>query len=244
MVEDGLLPGGNGASAFQSEPAYFHNSLVHLYRGEMQRLTTWRARLDVTTHWAILLTTGITTFTLGSTLLPHYILLLGLAINTIFMIIEARRYQHLHHSKWRIQLLEHNYFAGILCPGETNREPTWRRQLGMDLETPHFTIGLFLASRLRLRRNYLMLFYFITAVWLTKIFIHPRSPSSVSEFYQRLAMGELFSSGFGAITAVSFLLLGTALVIFTPSEEVLERWSSTRRTEMSQATSHPGSSGR
>ena len=127
--------------------------MVHLYRGEMHRMTTWRARLDTTSHWAILLTTGMTTFALGSHELPHFILLLGLAINTIFMLMEARRYQHLHHSKWRIQLLEHNYFASQLWPREALKERNWRQQLGEDLEQPHFTISILLAARLRLRRT-------------------------------------------------------------------------------------------
>ena len=43
-------------------------------------MMVWRERFDATTNWAILLTTGRTTFTLGSERTPHYVLLLGLAI--------------------------------------------------------------------------------------------------------------------------------------------------------------------
>lgn len=211
----------------------FHTGMAHFYRGEMHRMTTWRVRLDATAHWAILLTTGMTTFTLGSTALPHYILLLGLAINCIFMLIEARRYQHLHHSKWRIRLLEHNYFASMLCPLRTLPEPNWRDQLGVDLQQPHFTISLFMAARLRLRRNYLMLLYFITAVWLTKLFIHPASPASVGELYTRFAMGGLFPSWFVASTATAFVLGATLLAALTPSEETLENWTQRRHAELS-----------
>ena len=226
------LPTDIGAP--QPDPDCFHTSMVHLYRGEMHRMTTWRSRLDTTSHWAILLTTGMTTFALGSRDLPHFILLLGLAINTIFMLMEARRYQHLHHSKWRIQLLEHNYFASQLRPGVTPKEPTWRRQLSDDLEQPHFTISLFLSARLRLRRNYLMLVYFITAVWLAKLLIHPHAPATAREFYSRLSVGELFPPWFVVATAAVFLALASLLAVLTPSEEVLERWTLRQQSGLSQ----------
>jgi len=199
--------------------------MVHFYRGEMQRMTVWRTRLDTTTHWAIILTTGLTTFTLGTTSVPHFIMLLGLAFNTIFMLIEGRRYQHLHHSKWRLNLLEHNYFGPQLRQNVALLEPTWRQQLCMDLQTPHFTISRLMGLRLRLRRNYLMLVYFIFAVWLTKVYIHPRGPVSVLEFYERLVVGELLPSWFVVLTAAVFMVGVTALAVLTPSEENLERWS-------------------
>jgi uncharacterized membrane protein len=215
-------------------PDGFHGALAHLYRGEMHRMTIWRTRLDATASWAILLTTGMTTFTLGTLGTPHYILLLGLAINCIFMLMEARRYQHLHHSKWRLRLLEHNYFAQLLCPTRELPEPRWRVQLALDLERPHYTIGLFMAARLRLRRNYLMLLYFTTAVWATKLFIHPHSPGSLAELYRRLEMGGLFPSWFVATTASVFLLGATLLAAITPSEETLERWTREKQAELSQ----------
>jgi uncharacterized membrane protein len=218
------------------DPGQFHMATVHLYRGEMQRMVVWRSRLDQTTHWALLLTAGITTFALGAVLVPHFIMLLGLAINTLCMIIEGRRYQHLHHSKWRINLLEHNFFASCLCPLDPLLEPTWRQQLSSDLGRPHFTIGHVMAIRLRLRRNYLMLFYFITAVWLTKLFIHPTSVSSVAELYQRLAVGTLLPSWFVAASAALFIGAVTVMAVLTPSEERLERWTKEERTRLVSAS--------
>lgn len=221
------------------EPSNFHTSMAHLYRAEMNRMTAWRTRLDATTHWAILLTTGMTTFTFGSPQIPHYILLLGLAVNAIFMFIEARRYQHLHHSKWRLALLEHNYFAGLLCPTHARREPTWREQLGSDLEQPHITIRLSMAARLRLRRNYVVLFFFSTATWLTKVFVHPDGPKSLDDFYQRLAVGELLPSWFVLVTACCFTVASAAIAWSAPSEEYLERWTKEHRAEMTRSRGKP-----
>lgn len=82
----------------------FHTAMAHFYRGELNRLTVWHVRLDTTTNWAILLTAGMTTFTLGSEKTPHYVLLLGSIIGMCLM-IEARRYQHVHRSACRLRLL-------------------------------------------------------------------------------------------------------------------------------------------
>ena len=219
----------SGQKDCRQEPPYFHTAIAHLYRAEMSRMTVWRQRLDTTSNWAIILTFGMSTFVLGSITTPHYVMLLGLAIVSICLLIEARRYQRLHHSKWRLSLFDHNYFANMLWPPVKLPEPEWRRQLAYDLRRPHFTMSWVLATRLRLRRNYLMLVYFITAVWLTKVFIHPTSPAHLSEFYERLTVGGLFPSWFVAITAFSFTVVASLLGLLTPSEEALEHWTGDRK---------------
>jgi len=196
--------------------------MAHLYRGEMQRMTVWRSRLDTTSNWAILLTTGMTTFALGSTTIPHYILLLCLALIGICMVIEARRYRHMLHSKWRVHVLEANYFGHQICPNEPVSDPGWRERLAEDLRNPTLRTSLLMAFRLRLRRNYLLLVYFISAVWLTKIFLHPVGAKDVYEFSERLAVGEMIASWFVAITAAFFVLTCTALAALSPSEEAME----------------------
>jgi uncharacterized membrane protein len=205
------------------EPVGFHTAMVHLYRGEMNRMTVWRSRLDTTSNWAILLSTGIATFTLGSPVIPHFTLLLGLALIGICILIEARRYRLLLHSMWRIQVLEAHYFHGFLCPSSSDEKTSWKEELARDLRHPCFTIGTFLALRMRLRRNYLLLVYFVSAVWLAKVFIHPQSAADIFEFHARLAVGELFPSWFVAITATLFVLAATVLAIKTPGEETVIR---------------------
>jgi uncharacterized membrane protein len=228
LVDPCVPPAGVEANAY-------HTSMAHMYRGEVQRMTVWRQRLDTTSNWAILLTFGMTTFALGSRDVPHYILLLGLAIISICLVIEARRYRHLHHSEWRVALVEHNYFARLLSPGDSTPEPAWRRMLAKDLEHPRFTLSWFMATRLRLRKNYLMLVYFITAAWLTKVFMHPHSPATLREFYDRLALGDLFSSWFVAVTAGLFILCCTGLAALTPTEDSLREWSRSVRRASNQA---------
>jgi uncharacterized membrane protein len=210
---DALLPVAEAGGAF-------HTAMAHLYRGEIHRMTVWRSRLDATSHWAMLLTVGMTTFTLGAAGVPHFILLLGLALNTMCMVIEARRYQHLHQSEWRLGLLERGYFVRLLTGGAP--EPEWRERLATDLRRPCATLSLFAAARIRLRRNYLMLLLFVTAVWVTKVFIHPVSARSVGEFYARLAVADAIPSWFVAASACVFVVLSGALAL-TRSPDALER---------------------
>ena len=204
-------------------PEGFHTAMVHLYRGEMNRMTVWRSRLDTTSNWAILLSTGLATFTLGSPSIPHFTMLLGLCLIGICILIEARRYRLLLHSMWRLHVLETHYFGEQLWPPSSEEKTYWREELAWDLERPRFTIGTFMALRMRLRRNYLLLVYFVSAVWLAKVFIHPQSAANILEFHTRLAVGDLFPSWFVAITAGLFVLTATVLAIKTPSEEAVSR---------------------
>ena len=175
MNRQELLPEDAAMWNRSGEPEGFHTAMVHLYRGEMNRMTVWRTRLDTTSNWAILLSTGMTTFALGSPGIPHFILLLGLALIGICLFIEARRFRHLLHSKWRIHVMEAHYFSEQLWPPPSDEKASWREELAKDMERPRFTIGTFMALRMRLRSNYLLLVYFVSAVWLTKVFIHPNS---------------------------------------------------------------------
>jgi len=92
------------------------------------------------------------------------------------------------------------------------------------LRQPHLRISWFMGTRVRLRRNYLMILNFVTAAWVTKLFIHPARPGSVSEFYRRLAVGDLIPPWFVAITAVGFVLGGLAIAATCPPAEKLEKW--------------------
>jgi uncharacterized membrane protein len=201
-------------------------AIAHLYRGEMNRLTVWRQRLDVTSNWAIVLATGLATFTLGHPDVPHYTLLLGLALFSFSLFIEGRRYRHLHHSKWRVHLMHLGFFAEHLHPTANRRAvPDWRRILAADLRHPHFLISVSTAVRVRLRRNYLMLLLFLTGVWIVKLVIHPARPESLAVLYSRLGVGDLIPPWF--VAASSFLFVATAVILAwtCPPAERIEDWS-------------------
>jgi uncharacterized membrane protein len=104
----------------------------------------------------------------------------------------------------------------------------WRSTLRADLEHPQLLISWFTAVRARLRRNYILLLYVVTAVWITKLFIHPRSPASAAEFVERLAVGDLVPAWFVAVSAPLFVIGATVLALSCPSAEELEDWSKSR----------------
>lgn len=202
------------------------SALDHLYRGEMNRLTVWRQRLDVTSNWAIVLATGLATFSLGHPTVPHYTLLLGLALFSVSLFIEGRRYRHLHHSKWRVYLMELGFFAERICPSQDEENlPDWRWLLASDLRRGHFLISIFTAVRVRLRRNYLMLLLFLTGVWIVKLIIHPTRPGSLAELFSRLAVGDIIPPWFVAVSSVVFVVTAIVLSWTCPSAEEIEDWS-------------------
>jgi len=215
-------------------PAVLHGAISHLYRGEMQRMTVWRQRLDITSNWAILLTVALTTFTLGSRDVPHYTLLLGLALIGISALIEGRRYSHLQHSGWRIYLIEAGYYGELLDPSGTSPIADWRRTLAHDLRYPRRAVNWFTATCIRLRRNYLLIQYFVTAAWITKLFIHPVFPVSADEFYGRLAVGQLIPPWFVAITAFAFVAGSATLALRCPSADEFEKWGKGFRNKTDQ----------
>ena len=201
-------------------------AVSHLYRAEMNRMSVWRQRLDVTSNWAVILATALTTFTLGSVDVPHYTLLLGLGLVIISILLEGRRYRHLHHSKWRLYLLESGFFANMLSPAKQSEpSPDWSRLLAADLRHTHFSISWLTGMRLRLRRNYLLVITFMSAVWVTKLFIHPVRAINVADFYSRLHVGDFIPSWVVAVTAVAFLVTTAVLGLTCPSAEKLEDWS-------------------
>ncbi len=157
--------------------------------------------------------------------MPHYTLLLGLALIAISILIEGRRYRYLHHSKWRLYLMERGFFADLLdCRGAADGFD-WRAILAADLRRRQFLIGWLTAVRVRLRRNYLWLLYFMTAVWMVKLFIHPTRVRSVSDLGAHLQVGEFIPSWFVAVSAACFVLGATVLALTAPTAERLEDWS-------------------
>nr|WP_321168073.1 DUF2270 domain-containing protein [Halobaculum saliterrae] len=92
--------------------------MAHAYRGEIDRVGTWRQRLDQTTTWAVTVLAAILTWAFSSDGNPHYILLVGVVVVTIFLGVEARRYRDYDLFRSRVRLLQQNLFANVLDPSE------------------------------------------------------------------------------------------------------------------------------
>ena len=157
---------GRGLLEEQMGPS---SSLAHLYRGELHRMRAWRQRLDRTTYWAIVIMSAFLTWTFSSRSNPHYILLLGLAALTAFLVIEARRFRGYDLWRGRVRTLQKNVFAYGLDPSVGIEEPNWRVELSRDLRVPTIKISAEEAIAHRLRRVYLLLFTITLSAWVVRV---------------------------------------------------------------------------
>ncbi len=143
------------------------SALVHLYRGELGRATSYRLRLDTTTNWAMSVNIAVATFTLGTEAASHVLMALPFFLTTVFALIETRRYQELSVLRKRIEVLERGMFIPILRQEEYSRH--WGAALAKSLEHPHFEISLLSALSNRVRRNYSWLYLSIYLAWISKL---------------------------------------------------------------------------
>jgi len=99
---------------------------VHIYRGLMDRGTTWRQRVDNPTNWAIVSCGTTVSFALSDDTHSHVVLLLVMLFGISFLAIEARRTRYYDlWSSW-LRLLETEYLAPILQDNCVTAGDTWQ----------------------------------------------------------------------------------------------------------------------
>lgn len=145
------------------------SSFAHLYRGEVYRMRFWRERLDQTTHWAIIVIAAILTWAFSSRLRPHYIILMSVAILSVFLLIEARRFRGYDIWRSRVRTLQKNVFSYALDSSRDLPNPHWREALSEDYRTPTVNISIEESLAHRLRRVYFPLYCLLGAAWLIRI---------------------------------------------------------------------------
>ena len=143
--------------------------MAHAYRGEIDRVGTWRQRLDETTTWAVTLMAAILTWAFSSTDNPHYILLIGIVVVTIFLGIEARRYRDYDVFRSRARVIQENLFANALDPSQGTENHDWRAELSRDYRRPTLKVSVYEAVANRLRRVYLALLSVLLIAWIFRI---------------------------------------------------------------------------
>lgn len=146
----------------------FLSLMGHAYRGEMGRTTSWRTRIDRTTNWAVVLTATLLTWAFSGESRPHYILLIGIVMVTVFLGIEARRYRVYDIWRSRVRLIEENVFANALEPDGVE-QPNWRELLSDDLRSPTMKTPVAEAVSRRLRRVYFALISVLVVAWLVRL---------------------------------------------------------------------------
>jgi uncharacterized membrane protein len=172
------------------DPTYV-NAMSHFYRGELGRIMVWRQRLDVTTSWAITLSSAVFGFAFANREVPHIIFFFNIAVVWMLLWIEARRYRFYDAFRARVRMLEAHFLAPIVSQNTAMLQGEWQKLVCADLLLPSFKISRFEAIGRRLRRNYAFIFVIIMTAWITKIFLHadPKIDSWAS-FYHALYVGK------------------------------------------------------
>jgi uncharacterized membrane protein len=171
------------------DPSYV-TAMSHFYRGEIGRIMQWRARIDNTTNWAITTTTTIFTVSFSVREVPHIIFAFNLAIVSIMLWIEARRYRFYDAFRARVRMLEAHFLVPVIMFDKKLTQGDWRRTLSEDLIIPSFKISAIEAVGRRLKRNYVFIYLIILIAWVTKVFLHAPSPiADWATFYAALHVG-------------------------------------------------------
>lgn len=148
-------------------------AMVHLYRGELQRSLEWRRRMDTTTHWALITTVGIVTFSFSNPAYAHETLIVGMFANLMYLIHESRRFRFFDMSRARLRMIEENFYGPILRRLPTSPIHGWGEQVATDLLHPKYKITRKQAMRARLRRNYGYLFVFLLMTFFGRSLLLP-----------------------------------------------------------------------
>ncbi len=219
----------------KSEPSFegypltrneYITTMVHFYRGEMQRSTQWRTRLDTTTNWAVVTGGAMMSFAFSQVeAASHVSLLLANLLVLNFLGFEARRFRYFDVWRSRVRMMEENFFMPILRRNLVSPRDHWREWVADDLDRPTFKFTFLQAIGMRLRRNYAWLFLALLMAWFVKLEIHPNPAAGITEMIQRMAIGSI--PGPVVLTLVLTFELALLLVFIGakrqkgPSDEVI-----------------------
>lgn len=198
-------------------------ALVHLYRGELSRANSWRLRLDMTTNWAVLTTAGLLSFAFSSREHSHWILLMGMALITIFHAFEARRYRIWHVWRSRVRMIEENFYGPILRRNPASPAAHWGDLVAEDLFRPRFKITRLAALRARFARNYWAIYLVLLAAWTVKVFVVSGATLSWEDVRQHLQDNSVVLPWWVPLAYVGgFLLAVATLLCITPRTQSSE----------------------
>lgn len=194
--------------------------LTHFYRAVVGHADVGRQRMDATTNWAAATTAGMITFAFTTPNSPHFVLLVAVMFDTVFLLMESRRYQG--YDRWRRQFhaLNRYLIAPALEGSETLSEPGLQRILGdLSRTVPH--LRLWEALGYRLRRNYGYLFGVALLSWGLKLQVHPTPAEGLTDALSRAGVGLI---GPGAVLASVLLFVMAAVVVglLAPSERMID----------------------
>ena len=155
------------AARLPATPGETTTAMVHYYRAEMARMTSWRDRLDRTTNWAITVVAALLSVSLSTPTAHHGVLLFALLLVSLLLYVEGRRYRFYDVYRMRVRQFERHYFAQSFAAQAPEKDTApWLDVLALDLRHPKFRIAFSTALIRRLRRNYIWLYMILLLGWL------------------------------------------------------------------------------
>jgi len=188
------------------------DSLLELYRGEIDRVTTWRGRLDQTTNWTVTIIAAVLTWVFSSPDNPHYLLLVGMLVVMMFHVVESRRYQRYDVWRARVRLLERDVFSPGIDPEDRADHADWRSMLAVDLRRPAFKIPFVEAYSRRYRRVYLPILLVLLVAWLVRLTVFSAESGPLE------TAGVVGIPGPVVVATVALVYVGITLVSEWPRE--------------------------
>jgi uncharacterized membrane protein len=188
--------------------------MIHFYRGELGRIMIWRQRLDVTTNWAILGSTALMTFGLGSKSHTPLVFLFANFLIFLLLNIEARRYRFYDAFRARVRMLEAHFIMPVMMREARLLQGDWKKVMAEDLLLPSFKISRFQATLKRYRRNYVWIFLLVAGAWFVKIFVEFPESHSVRGFFDAMNRSQpLPPVVFWSLVTVCYLTLAVLTVM-------------------------------
>lgn len=202
----------------------FVSAMAHEFRAEIHRTNTWRTRIDATTNWAVVVTGVSISIAFSQPKTHHGVIMLNALLITLFLYIEARRYLYYEFWNYRVRLMETDFFAAMLVP-PFRPSSKWADNLADNVLHFHLPISIWEAIGLRLRQNYLWIFFVTGVAWVAKYWLFPTPAANWPEFISRAAVGPISGPVVVGVSLIYFSVL-ILVAIFTlratpPTSEVL-----------------------
>ncbi|MEO8399459.1 MAG: DUF2270 domain-containing protein, partial [Ignavibacteriaceae bacterium] len=123
--------------------------------------------------------------------ITHFVIILASVFVFFFLFIEARRYKYYDLWRWRVALINENFFARAFSPDNPPLRENWKKLLSDELQRSKFKITILEAFGRRLRRNYSWIFVILIICWFVKISLHPYPIENIFEIVDRAAIFDI-----------------------------------------------------
>jgi uncharacterized membrane protein len=147
--------------------------------------------------------------------------LVGLLVS-MFLLLEARRYRYFNIWRARARLLETDFFTPLLRGDPVAMNAPWSQLLARDLCQPRYHVSLARAAGRRLRRTYAWIFLIQALAYYGKLAIHPTQLTTLSELWERAAVGPI--PGYVVVVAGVVFHLGWMLFAYVTLRRDQRSW--------------------